>query len=897
MTFAAEHAQMTGHQFVRAFWLLLLTCAAAVGSGQEADPQPSTPPQKTATAGKPRLPLPAESELKAASKAVRDAYAVHEADPQASSTQKYDEVLAAMRAAADKTNDPARKYALLLEAERMAVNAEEYTQAFATAHQRAEQFEIDPFTASIEVVELFAEPLVSEDQDALEYAIGFAEEALHDQRLEEAGRAGTAAAAIARAIGIRDRINMTEIRKKTRFKNLRFNDRPPATRATDKVAMLQKKITAAREAKMNYEAAVDALKKPSGAAADHEVAGRYECFIQGKWESGLRHLARGNTPELKQLAACEDELTSKESITSVADPMFKLAANWWSLASEKGVLTAAEQVAAKAHAASLYKDLTPLLTDAVDIALAGNRLVTAPCPQLLQATEADAARSRTASEAAQHYKMLLSKTDVSPETRKAAEVRLAHWESLAKEGKVRLGENWVTPEQRTEITKKADVMVQHSLELLRLGTYDLAREELRAASKLNPENFHADFLMGFVYTFEAGNFVMGAYHFSEAVHRSDAQNAFALNNLAVCQIFLGRYHDAAINFRRALELMPSDQTIADNVGTMLSMSRISHIIGLPDAVQSSLNDLYRTALHDLDLKPASKTDRFYLMSPYGKAGDPSENGGKDGLRGMLEEPPEAVIGIATGTGFVVAPGYVVTNNHVVEGGSELVIMDPKDHERHLPATVVATLSDPDIALLRCEQLDAPSLPLAAAMPRNGTDIMALGYPGGSLLGMEQKVTRGTVISQSDPQMDGGNFLHSATVNPGNSGGPIVNDQGHVVGVVVAIVRTTTIGNAYGVGIPVERIWSFIREHLADVQPADAGAPEKKWPDVGSEAGPSTVFISAKIKRFAKKKPADAPADAAPVPPPQAAEPTPPVVPPAPPDTPAAPDSPAPTDEN
>lgn len=887
---------MAGHQISQACWLLVLVCAAAIGAAQEPAPQSNPSPATNTAIGKPRLPLPAEAELKAATEVVRQAYAVRAEGAQASNAQTYDELLTTMRTAADQTNDPSRKYALLLEAERMAVQAEEYTQAFATAQQIAEQFEIDKLAANIGVVELFAQPPVSEDQEALEYAISAAEEALGDQRLEEAGRAGTAAATIAKAIGVRDRVNMTEIRKKSRFKTLRLDDRQPASWGAEKVAALQKKIAAARDARMNYEAAMDALEKPTGAAADHEVAGRYECFVQGKWESGLRHLARGNTPELKQLAALESDLHAKESITSVSDPLFKLANNWWTLAADKQILTTAEQVAAKAHAARLYTDLTPLLTDAVDIALAGNRLVAAPCPQLLQSIEADAAHSRTAAEAAQHYKMLLAGKDVAPEVRAAAEVRLIHWESLAKENKVRLGTSWVTPQQRAEIAEKADVMVQHSLELLRLGTYDLAREELRAASKLNPDDFHADFLMGFIYAFVAGNDVMGAHHFAEAVRRSDSQNAFALNNLAVCQVFMRRYHDAALHFRRALELMPGEQAIADNVGTMLTMARRSDLFGLPDPVRNSLNDLYRTAVHDLHLKPVSQTDKFFLLSPSGKAGDPRENGGTDGLKGMLEEPPEAVLGIATGTGFVVAPGYVVTNNHVIDGGSELIIMDPKDHERHLPATVVATLTDPDIALLRCEQLDAPALPLAAEMPRPGTDIMALGYPGGSLLGMEQKVTRGAVVSQSDPQMDGGNFLHSATVNPGNSGGPIVDQQGHVVGVVVAIVRTATIGNAYSVGIPVERIWPFLRQHLTDIQHADAGAPEKSWPDVGSAASPGTVFISAKITRASKKKPADGPADAAPDQPPQGAEPNPPVT-PTPPDSTAPPGTPAPTDEN
>jgi hypothetical protein len=130
--------------------------------------------------------------------------------------------------------------------------------------------------------------------------------------------------------------------------------------------------------------------------------------------------------------------------------------------------------------------------------------------------------------------------------------------------------------------------------------------------------------------------------------------------------------------------------------------------------------------------------------------------------------------------------------------------------------------------------------------------MALGYPAGAALGMEVKVSQGNVMSASDQQLDGGNFLHGAQLNPGNSGGPLVDQTGTVIGVAVAIVRTSSVGNAYNVGIPIDRVWPFIREHVEDVEPVSGGG-ELKWPDVADRCGASTVMILCKNKREGKKK--------------------------------------------
>jgi hypothetical protein len=234
--------------------------------------------------------------------------------------------------------------------------------------------------------------------------------------------------------------------------------------------------------------------------------------------------------------------------------------------------------------------------------------------------------------------------------------------------------------------------------------------------------------------------------------------------------------------------------------------------------------------------------------------------GEQGVQSMFDEPAEVVVSIASGTGFVVAPGYVLTNHHVIEGATDITILDPNNRERQFVATLVAESENPDLALLRVDELEADAMPLAETMPRRGTEIMVLGYPGGSALGLELKSTRGPITSASDPKLEGGAFLFDANVNPGNSGGPIIDKMGRVVGVVVAIVRTSLVGSAYSVGIPMERVWPFLEEHLPEVEPMTEKVGEEEWVDVDERLGVSTVFITAKLKRGGKKKEESKPGD-------------------------------------
>ena len=135
----------------------------------------------------------------------------------------------------------------------------------------------------------------------------------------------------------------------------------------------------------------------------------------------------------------------------------------------------------------------------------------------------------------------------------------------------------------------------------------------------------------------------------------------------------------------------------------------------------------------------------------------------------------------SGTGFfVTSDGYLVTNYHVVEDAGNFSI---KTKSGTLPATLIKTDKTNDLAVLKVAGT-FNALPLAGrSEARLGQPVFTIGFPNPDVQGTEPKLTRGEISSLAGMKDDPRHFQISVPVQPGNSGGPLVDLNGNVVGIV------------------------------------------------------------------------------------------------------------------
>jgi S1-C subfamily serine protease len=138
---------------------------------------------------------------------------------------------------------------------------------------------------------------------------------------------------------------------------------------------------------------------------------------------------------------------------------------------------------------------------------------------------------------------------------------------------------------------------------------------------------------------------------------------------------------------------------------------------------------------------------------------------------------------ATGSGFLITDdGYLVTNNHVVKNAKKVRVVT---NAGTFDAKVVTVDAANDLALLKTEGKFS-SLPIAASRTAHlGGTVATVGFPDPSLQGFSPKLSKGEIASLSGIKDDPRYFQMSVPVQPGNSGGALVDEHGNVVGVVSA----------------------------------------------------------------------------------------------------------------
>jgi S1-C subfamily serine protease len=193
-----------------------------------------------------------------------------------------------------------------------------------------------------------------------------------------------------------------------------------------------------------------------------------------------------------------------------------------------------------------------------------------------------------------------------------------------------------------------------------------------------------------------------------------------------------------------------------------------------------------------DLIPSSTS------SPVVTATSGSESGGSGSTEDLVRHVLPAVVVVKTSKGsgsgfFVTSNGVVVTNAHVVDGESSATVTTSSG--KSVESTHLYVDADRDLAIIRISVENSPFLKLSLAPPAVGSDVIAIGTPGahdvtGTVL-LTNTVTKGVVsgvrefpeqTTESVPGRKGLWIQTDATINHGNSGGPLLNRSGEVVGI-------------------------------------------------------------------------------------------------------------------
>ncbi len=256
-------------------------------------------------------------------------------------------------------------------------------------------------------------------------------------------------------------------------------------------------------------------------------------------------------------------------------------------------------------------------------------------------------------------------------------------------------------------------------------------------------------------------------------------------------------------------------TYVDNPITPINNASIDPLLALDQATEAVasrvtpavVNIAVTARAHEQAEAQGEEGPEGNPFSQFFGPGGPGD--GQGPARGFGQGPHQKQLEHGIGSGVIISPdGYIVTNNHVVDGAVEVRVT--MHDRRSFPAKVIGTDKLTDLAVIKINATDLPTIGWGDSTKLvPGQSVLAIGSPFGYF---RFSVTRGIVSAidrpnpySDDPRKPGGFIQTDAAINPGNSGGPLVNAHGQLVGINTFLISSTGAFAGAGFAIPTQTI--------------------------------------------------------------------------------------------
>jgi S1-C subfamily serine protease len=414
-----------------------------------------------------------------------------------------------------------------------------------------------------------------------------------------------------------------------------------------------------------------------------------------------------------------------------------------------------------------------------------------------------------------------------------AKTEMEKWQKMADEHAERVNGKWITGEPLKELHAKVDAKIRQAMEDMHNEKTLQALKTLDEARKIYPNSFEANFFTGYLTLLEHKD--KDAISYLEQAVKLRPDEPAACNNLGIA-LFATRtdLQRGIVMMHHAVEVEDSKEAVHNLVMSLALCPReMQYNPKVRPAIESAR---LLASKHGLDIRSDFHGDHWTLM-----AYDPKEEADPDGLGGGKHSASAKVY---SGTGFIINDdGLILTNRHVVEGATSYLVM--LDGNVKKVGEIVVIDTDQDLALLRVKP--DGKLPIARfsdlAKANEGAACFAMGFPLIDRMGATIKVTQG-IVSGAGRAGFGADVVIDAKVNPGNSGGPLLDKYGRVIGIITMKTRAATFEDSYGLAIGVTKIREFLEKNKVTVTNDAAGTAALTAEEVVGKMKPATVCIIA-----------------------------------------------------